>query len=68
MHLNSIDNASSGVVQTAYANGASTAFLRDSLKVQTAFTCTGVKHLHHKAVEYDIGTNWNNNLNIYIDR
>ncbi|KAI9190063.1 hypothetical protein H9P43_001496 [Blastocladiella emersonii ATCC 22665] len=44
-----------GVVQTAYANGNSTHYLRDSLQVPVAFTQTGVKHLHHKAEEYDIG-------------
>ncbi|ORZ33941.1 hypothetical protein BCR44DRAFT_1437348 [Catenaria anguillulae PL171] len=44
-----------GVVQTAYANGNSTHYLRDELKVPVAFTQTGVKHLHHKAEEYDIG-------------
>ncbi|OCH96093.1 phosphoacetylglucosamine mutase [Obba rivulosa] len=42
-----------GVVQTAYANGASTKYLADRLPV----TCvsTGVKHLHHAAERYDIG-------------
>ena len=44
-----------GVVQTAYANGASTAFLREQ-GVSTAFACTGVKNLHHEAAaNYDIG-------------
>lgn len=45
-----------GVVQTAYANGSSTEFLTETLKVPTSCTKTGVKHLHHEAVEkYDIG-------------
>jgi phosphoacetylglucosamine mutase len=44
-----------GVVQTAYANGASTRFLKESLGIEAAFTSTGVKHLHHKAAMYDIG-------------
>ncbi|KAI9223797.1 Phosphoacetylglucosamine mutase [Blastocladiella britannica] len=44
-----------GVVQTAYANGNSTHYLRDTLGVPVAFTQTGVKHLHHKAEEYDVG-------------
>lgn len=44
-----------GVVQTAYANGASTRFLRENLGIQVALTPTGVKHLHHKAAEYDMG-------------
>ena len=37
-----------GVVQTAYANGASTAFLR-SRGIDITFTKTGVKYLHHAA-------------------
>lgn len=44
-----------GIVQTAYANGASTDYIKKSLKVDVACTKTGVKHLHHKALEYDIG-------------
>lgn len=44
-----------GVVQTAYANGASTAFLRTQ-GVHCVFACTGVKNLHHEAAaNYDIG-------------
>jgi phosphoacetylglucosamine mutase len=44
-----------GIVQTAYANGASTDFIKNQLNVDVACTATGVKHLHHKALEYDIG-------------
>ncbi|KAL1513777.1 hypothetical protein ABEB36_003142 [Hypothenemus hampei] len=44
-----------GLVQTAYANGASTDYITKELKVPVACVATGVKHLHHKAVEYDIG-------------
>ena len=44
-----------GCVQTAYANGASSRYIRDQLKVEAPLTKTGVKHLHHKALEYDIG-------------
>lgn len=44
-----------GIVQTAYANGASTDYIVKNLKVEVACTATGVKHLHHKALEYDIG-------------
>lgn len=44
-----------GIVQTAYANGASTDFIKNQLNVDVACTKTGVKHLHHKALEYDIG-------------
>ncbi|KAM3188753.1 hypothetical protein ACQJBY_067613 [Aegilops geniculata] len=43
-----------GVVQTAYANGASTEFLKN-LGLEVVFTSTGVKYLHKKALEYDIG-------------
>eukprot|EP01027_Heterolobosea_sp_BB2_P020144 GEZU01028430.1.p1 GENE.GEZU01028430.1~~GEZU01028430.1.p1 ORF type:complete len:346 (+),score=117.74 GEZU01028430.1:271-1308(+) len=45
-----------GVVQTAYANGASTKYIRDTLNIEVSIVPTGVKHLHHKAEEYDIGT------------
>ncbi|XP_069462428.1 phosphoacetylglucosamine mutase [Ambystoma mexicanum] len=43
------------VVQTAYANGSSTRYLEDTMKVPVYCTKTGVKHLHHKAQEFDIG-------------
>ncbi|GFZ15423.1 phosphoglucosamine mutase-like protein [Actinidia rufa] len=43
-----------GVVQTAYANGASTDYLKHS-GLEVVFTKTGVKYLHEKAAEYDIG-------------
>jgi len=44
-----------GVVQTAYANGASTKYLEDVMKIKVSCVPTGVKHLHHKASEFDIG-------------
>ncbi|XP_062573911.1 phosphoacetylglucosamine mutase-like [Saccostrea cucullata] len=44
-----------GIVQTAYANGSSTSYITDTLKVPVACVPTGVKHLHHKAQEFDIG-------------
>ncbi|XP_021922862.1 phosphoacetylglucosamine mutase isoform X2 [Zootermopsis nevadensis] len=44
-----------GLVQTAYANGSSTSYISKTLKVPVACVPTGVKHLHHKAMEYDIG-------------
>lgn len=44
-----------GLVQTAYANGASTDYIQNVLKVPVATTSTGVKHLHHKATEFDVG-------------
>ncbi|CAG8541664.1 9754_t:CDS:10 [Paraglomus occultum] len=44
-----------GVVQTAYANGSSTAYLTNVLKVPVSCVPTGVKHLHHEAEKYDVG-------------
>ncbi|KAG5888570.1 hypothetical protein JTB14_029867 [Gonioctena quinquepunctata] len=44
-----------GLVQTAYANGASTDYISTKLNVPVACVSTGVKHLHHKALTYDIG-------------
>jgi phosphoacetylglucosamine mutase len=44
-----------GLVQTAYANGASTIYVADHLKLPVTCTPTGVKHLHHAAQQYDIG-------------
>ncbi|KAK9268864.1 hypothetical protein L1049_000629 [Liquidambar formosana] len=38
----------------AYANGASTDYLKQ-LGLEVVFTPTGVKYLHEKAAEYDIG-------------
>ncbi|XP_007116829.1 phosphoacetylglucosamine mutase isoform X5 [Physeter macrocephalus] len=49
------DSLSLGVVQTAYANGSSTRYLEEVMKVPVCCTKTGVKHLHHKAQEFDIG-------------
>lgn len=44
-----------GLVQTAYANGASTKYITEELKVPVTCVKTGVKHLHHAALAYDIG-------------
>ncbi|KAJ3093248.1 Phosphoacetylglucosamine Mutase [Physocladia obscura] len=44
-----------GLVQTAYANGSSTAYVKDTLQVPVVFTPTGVKHLHHAAEAFDVG-------------
>lgn len=44
-----------GLVQTAYANGASTDYISNVLKVPVTCVSTGVKHLHKKALEFDIG-------------
>jgi len=45
-----------GIVQTAYANGASTVFAAKQIP-QENIVCakTGVKHLHHEAKEMDVG-------------
>ncbi|XP_066468576.1 phosphoacetylglucosamine mutase isoform X2 [Tiliqua scincoides] len=48
-------NLTMAVVQTAYANGSSTSYLEESLKVPVHCAKTGVKHLHHKAKGFDIG-------------
>ena len=42
-----------GCVQTAYANGSSTKYLKQRVPVKC--TATGVKHLHHAAESFDIG-------------
>ena len=44
-----------GLVQTAYANGSSSRFGRETLQVPVAMVPTGVKHLHHEAQHYDVG-------------
>ena len=44
-----------GVVQTAYANGSSTKYVEQVLKLPLSCTSTGVKHLHHEAQNYDVG-------------
>ncbi|KAL2348243.1 hypothetical protein Fmac_002243 [Flemingia macrophylla] len=49
-----LNQARLGVVQTAYANGASTNYLKQ-LGLEVNFTPTGVKYLHEKAAEFDIG-------------
>lgn len=44
-----------GVVQTAYANGASTGYITKDLQLPVVCTPTGVKHLHHAATKFDVG-------------
>lgn len=44
-----------GVIQTAYANGSSTDYITNGLKLPVVCTPTGVKHLHHAALKFDIG-------------
>ena len=58
-----------GIVQTAYANGASTKYLETLLQsldpkfFRTGIFCvpTGVKHLHRKASEFDIALYFESN-------
>ena len=44
-----------GVVQTAYANGASTSYIQHDLSLPCVCTSTGVKYLHHAATKFDVG-------------
>lgn len=44
-----------GIVQTAYANGSSTKYIREQLGMTVLLAKTGVKHLHHLAESFDIG-------------
>lgn len=48
-----VDKLSLGVVQTAYANGASTDYLENQLGLSVVCVDTGVKNLHRKALDYD---------------
>ena len=48
-------SVSVGVVQTAYANGSSTKYLRETIACEVAVTPTGVKHLHEAAHAFDVG-------------
>ncbi|KAI4788728.1 N-acetylglucosamine-phosphate mutase, partial [Aureobasidium sp. EXF-8845] len=50
-----MDKLTVGVVQTAYANGASTTYIQKNLGLQIVCTPTGVKHLHHAATRFDVG-------------
>lgn len=43
------------VIQTAYTNGNCTKYIKESLNIDVIFTSTGVKHLHHEALKYDVG-------------
>lgn len=49
------DQLKIGVVQTAYANGASTEYISNFLNLPVVCTPTGVKHLHHAAAKFDVG-------------
>jgi phosphoacetylglucosamine mutase len=48
-------NLKIGIIQTAYANGASTNYIINNLKLPSICAKTGVKHLHHEALKFDIG-------------
>lgn len=50
-----IDDLKVGVVQTAYANGSSAAYITRTLGLPVICTPTGVKHLHHAATKFDCG-------------
>ena len=43
-----------GIVQTAYANGAASMVVRED-GIEAPYAKTGVKYLHHKALDYDVG-------------
>ncbi|XP_053619559.1 phosphoacetylglucosamine mutase isoform X2 [Plodia interpunctella] len=60
-----------GLVQTAYANGASTKYITEHLKVPVSCVKTGVKHLHRAAQAFDIGVYFEANGHgtvLYSDR
>jgi len=50
-----LEGCSVGVVQTAYANGESSRYLRGALGCEVRLAKTGVKHLHAAAHEFDVG-------------
>eukprot|EP00741_Cyanophora_paradoxa_P007748 tig00001206_g7496.t1 len=59
--LGCADEVSIGVVQTAYANGSSTKYITKHLNVPVNWSPTGVRHLHHRAVSFDIGLYFESN-------
>ena len=48
-------DVSVGIVQTAYANGAASKYIRENLGCAVAVTPTGVKFLHEAAHHFDVG-------------
>ncbi|PIC34043.1 hypothetical protein B9Z55_013814 [Caenorhabditis nigoni] len=50
-----------GIVQTAYANGSSTRFIREHLKIEPIIAPTGVKRLQRNAAAFDIGVYFETN-------
>ncbi|OLY82610.1 Phosphoacetylglucosamine mutase [Smittium mucronatum] len=55
LQTSGLSNIKLGVVQTAYANGSSTRYIRKSLQLPVSITNTGVKYLHAEAENFDIG-------------
>lgn len=50
------DNTKIGLIQTAYSNGSSTLYVKNSMPtVEIQCTHTGVQHLHKEAKQFDIG-------------
>ncbi|KAI5697030.1 hypothetical protein M8J75_003983 [Diaphorina citri] len=49
------DKVNIKVIQTAYTNGNCTNYIKNTLNIDVIFTSTGVKHLHHEALKYDVG-------------
>eukprot|EP00980_Cylindrotheca_fusiformis_P019850 scaffold6966_cov112-Cylindrotheca_fusiformis.AAC.28 len=54
-HDNDNNKITMGIVQTAYANGASTNYIQNELNIPVVITKTGVKYLHHAALKFDVG-------------
>lgn len=52
---NARDSTSLGIVQTAYANGSASQYVREQLGCAVAVTPTGVKYLHEAAHRFDLG-------------
>lgn len=55
------------LVQTAYANGAAGEYIR-SLGVETRLAKTGVKHVHHVAIQYDVSVYFEANGHVRPNR
>lgn len=49
-----LGDVSFGIIQTAYANGASTKYMTDVLQAEVQFAKTGVKYCHKKAHQYEV--------------
>lgn len=49
-----VDQVTCCLVQTAYANGASTIYAQETLHLITDCVPTGVKYLHHRAKNFDV--------------